>query len=307
MASVLRRARSTVRTTACRAQSTVRMNTHAQFYWLQSRGSKAGAFGPALLDQNLREWGGPVSLIEKSNNHTVATARLPPWCARRDGRPPLGALLALVDQVSTFCGQAEFDGRGRPGVSLFLSGEVVDEAPSLEPGCGIEISTSLLKGGRTLAWLACEVFSDGELVVRARHAKFLKIDPLHDLLVHSPLHNAALPILSRYYESLEPHPYVGDDTCLDAIFRPRRIQENAFEVDVTKDHCNGLGGLHGGAACILAEHASGDDKPLAAMHVSLMRGLKAGSVARVSRDAGRVSIVDATGAACYEATVSPVV
>jgi len=168
----------------------------------------------------------------------------------------------------------------------------------------VEIATSLLKGGRTLAWLACEVYADGELVARARHAKFLKIDPLHDLLVHSPLHNAALPILSRYYSSLKPHAYVGDDTCLDAIFRPRRVQENAFEVDVTKDHCNGLGGLHGGAACILAEHASGG--PLAAMHVSLMRGLKAGAVARISSDAGRVSIADATGAACYEATVTPV-
>jgi hypothetical protein len=123
--------------------------------------------------------------------------------------------------------------------------------------------------------------------------------------VHSPLHNAALPILSRYYESLEPHAYVGDDTCLDAIFKPRRIHENAFEVDVTNDHCNGLGGLHGGAACILSEYASGDGG-LKAMHVSLMRGLKAGAVARVSCDAGRVSIVDASGAACYEATVSPV-
>ena len=132
---------------------------------------------PELLDQNLEEWGGPVSLLEKSKNHTRATARLLPWCARRDGRPPLGAILALVDQVSTFCGQAEFDGRGRPGVSLFLAGEVVDGAPSLEPGCGIEISTTLLKGGRTLAWLACEVYADGALVARARHAKFLKIDP----------------------------------------------------------------------------------------------------------------------------------
>ena len=43
--------------------------------------------------------------------------------------------------------------------------------------------------------------------------------------------------------------------------------------------CNGLGGLHGGAACILAEHAAGDGG-LKAMHVSLMRGLKAGAVAR---------------------------
>ena len=61
---------------------------------------------------------------------------------------------------------------------------------------------------------------------------------------------------------------------------------------------NGLGGLHGGAACILAEHGGGDG-PLAAMHVSLMRGLRAGAVAQVSCDAGRVSIVDASGAACY--------
>jgi len=44
---------------------------------------------------------------------------------------------------------------------------------------------------------------------------------------------------------------------------------------------------------------------LKAMHVSLMRGLRAGAVARISSDAGRVSIVDATGAVCYEATVSP--
>ena len=81
--------------------------------------------------------------------------------------------------------------------------------------------------------MACEVYADGALVARARHAKFLKIDPLHDLLVHSSLHNAALPILSRYYESLEPHPYVGDDTSLDAIFKPRRIHDNAFEVDMS--------------------------------------------------------------------------
>ena len=129
-------------------------------------------------------------------------------------------------------------------MSLFLSGEVVDEAPPLEPGCGIEISTSLLKG-----WPDARVRSPARSMLTGRwwraraRAKFLKIDPLHDLLVHSPLHNAALPILSRYYEGLEPHPYVGDDTCLDAIFRPRRIHENAFEVDITNDHCNGLGGL----------------------------------------------------------------
>jgi len=54
------------------------MNNHASFYWLQSRGSKAGAFGPKLLDQNLQEWGGPVALIEKSQHHTAATARLRP-------------------------------------------------------------------------------------------------------------------------------------------------------------------------------------------------------------------------------------
>ena len=90
-----------------------------------------------------------------------------------------------------------------------------------------------------------------------------------------------------------------------AVFRPRRVDDRAFEVDVTTDHCNGLGGLHGGAACILAEHTAGDDKPLAAMNVSLMRGLRAGAVARISCDAGRVSIVDASGAACYEATVRP--
>ena len=33
-----------------------------------------------------------------------------------------------------------------------------------------------------------------------------------------------------------------------------------------------------------------------------MRGLKAGAVARILHERGRVSIVDATGAACYQAT-----
>ena len=70
---------------ACRAQSTIKMNNWAQFYWLQSRGSKAGAFGPALLDQNLQEWGGPVALLEKSKNHTRATARVRA-CARTCAR-----------------------------------------------------------------------------------------------------------------------------------------------------------------------------------------------------------------------------
>lgn len=294
MASVLRR-----------AQSTVPMNAWAQFYWAQSRSAPLGTFGPALLDQNLREWGGPVALLEKTRTRTLATARLPPWCARADGNVPLGALLAIVDQVSTFCGQAEFDERGRPGVSLFLGGEVAAGAPPLEPGCKLEISTTLLKGGRTLAWLACEVYRDKLLVARAHHAKFLQISPLHDLIVHSPLHVASLPLLSAYYENCAPHAYVGDAPGLnaDAVFRPRRLDATTFEVDVTRDHCNGLGGLHGGAACILAERAAAS-APLAAMHVSLMRGLRAGAVARVAGADGRISIADAaTGAACYEATL----
>ena len=112
--------------------------------------------------------------------------------------------------------------------------------------------------------------------------------------MHSPLHNAALSILWRYYASLEPHAYVGDDTCLDAIFKPRRVEENAFEVDVTKDHCNGLGGLHGRAACILAEHAAGDGG-LAAMHVSLMRGLSGRASLEFLSDAAAKPIADASG------------
>ena len=146
----------------------------------------------------------------------------------------------------------------------------MDEAPPLEPGCGIEISTTLIKRPDARV-VGCEVYADGALVARARHARFLKIDPLHDLLVHSPLHNARF-LLSRYYAGLEPHPCAGD-TSLDAIFKPRRIQENAFEVDVTRTTATASAGS---TAARPASWRSTPRVMVAEGDASLMRGLESG-------------------------------
>ena len=173
----------------------------------------------------------------------------------------------------------------------------------MAPDEAITVETRLLKQGRTLAFLACDVRADDgdRLLLEGRHAKFLNLGFQHDLFIHSPLRRATLPLLEMLADRGPRHAYEGDAAGLtaDDVFGFRADGS----MDVTAAHCNGIGGLHGGAACILAEHASGG--PLAAMHVSLMRGLKTGAVARISSDAGRISIADASGAVCYEATVSP--
>ena len=56
------------------------MNRWQEFYWLQSRHSPWGSFGPRFLDMNLLEHGGPVEVAEKTATRTVMRARLPPWC-----------------------------------------------------------------------------------------------------------------------------------------------------------------------------------------------------------------------------------
>ena len=290
-----------------------RMNPWQRFYWKQALSSKMGQFGPRYLDLNLKEHGGPVEFLEATRDRSLCRARLPRWAARPDGSAPLGALLAILDQCSTFGGLAEFSPDGRTGVSISLSGEV-EAGASLAAGELVTVETRLLKQGRTLAFLACDVYAGERRLVSGRHAKFLNLGARHDLFIHSPLRHVTLPILERLADRDPPTAYEGDAEGLgpDDVF----ALGADGAMDVTTAHCNGIGGLHGGAACMIAEHAAATSRPgvgaATSLSCTLMSALRAGQTAAVStrwkegaRPAADVLISDAkTGAPCYDVALA---
>lgn len=303
-------------------QSMKRMNPWQRFYWKQQLTSPMGSFGPKFLNMTPVEYGGTIEFVESSPASSPVISRmrtrLPAWCAREDGRAPVGALLAILDQCSTFGGLAEFHSQGRAGLSVSLSGSVVDgkAAPCLGADAPLVVETKLLKCGKTLAFLDVLVRcgETDELLLRGRHSKFLKLSLQHDITIHSPLRHLTLPILERVTMLDARHDYRGDDAAPESVFDFRRDGDTGDDlIDITRSHCNGIGGLHGGAACMIAElgatRAAPEGGPPTSMAVSLMTALRHGSTARVRTEwasplTAQVTISDeATGAPCYDVAV----
>ena len=183
----------------------------------------------------------------------------------------------------------------------------------MAPDEAITVETRLLKQGRTLAFLACDVRADDgdRLLLEGRHAKFLNLGFQHDLFIHSPLRRATLPLLEMLADRGPRHAYEGGAAGLtaDDVFGFRADGS----MDVTAAHCNGIGGLHGGAACMIAERAATRSRPDAgppkSMNVTLMAALRAGAAAPTATTwptatQARVTIADgATGLPCYDVAV----
>lgn len=221
------------------------------------------------------------------------------------------------------------------------------------------IETRLLKVGKTLGFLACDVRcgDTDALLLRGHHTKYLSIDKRWDLFLHTPVRHLTLPTLAAYLR-FWPHPthsHVADATEADVF--DLRERDGAVELDVArgprgeapgrfavagttprgrsteprrrrgtaearahadgqtpaqaKTHCNGLGSLHGGAACVAAELAAsrlrGNPAPATSMHVSLMSSIVAGRTASMKLDwaspaSAHVGVYDKrSGALCYDA------
>ena len=293
-----------------------RMSALQRFFWTHSITSTEGCFGPRYLNLIPKREGGPVEFlgVDAARTRTRVATTLPRWAARGDGAAPLGALLAILDQCSTFGGTVELHRRGKAGFSVFLGGDVAGGAgPPLEADAPLVVETRLLKLGSTLGFVDCDVRrrDTGAVLVRALHQKHFDLPLHHEALVHSPLRHVALPLLQRIGDARPVTRYAGDDVPDVAALFPV-APDGAMAVEAR--HCNGIGGLHGGAACCLAEVAAAAAAPVGAgpatsMRVTLMRALRAGATARCdvtwpAPGTARVRVADAaSGAPCVDATV----
>ena len=122
----------------------------------------------------------------------------------RDQTLPLGAILALFDEVSTLNLVAVDRGR-RPGVSVALSAWRAARAPLPRAGAVVAIESRVERCGRTLGF--CEVAlrdaESGAELARGRHVKFLPMGAVFDVMTRPALLPLALRVLvSRFSHSL---------------------------------------------------------------------------------------------------------
>ena len=91
------------------------MSALQRFFWTHSITASEGTFGPRFLNMIPKERGGPIDFlgVNAARTRTRVATTLPRWAARRDGAPPLGVLLAILDQCSTFGGTVEMHRRGK--------------------------------------------------------------------------------------------------------------------------------------------------------------------------------------------------
>lgn len=244
------------------------MRIGRNFFRFSAR-SQYGSFGSQYLGLRLEADGGCVSIVSED----VITARLPAWCTRRDGRPPLAALIALLDEASTAT-VAMRDRSGRFGVSVDLSGVVATDAPKIDAETTLTFRTTPRRIGKTLAFADVDVFANGSLVLKGHHIKFLPSGFIMDNVDH--------PLMRPVVEAVVSRLPLGE----------KRLEgEDPFAgMTVTTKICNPLGGLHGGAACMIAERAasSSTDNQLfpSAMRVTLMASAKPGSGLEVTTEDG---------------------
>mmetsp|Transcript_27574 Transcript_27574/g.46624 ORF Transcript_27574/g.46624 Transcript_27574/m.46624 type:complete len:364 (+) Transcript_27574:249-1340(+) len=91
----------------------------------------------------------------------------------------VGAVLAVFDELSTYALMLQ-DAKARPGVSVHLSAELLSDVPAHST---VLIESCALKVGRSLGFCEVEMRdSDGQLVARGRHVKYLPMGRLWEVL-----------------------------------------------------------------------------------------------------------------------------
>lgn len=283
-----------------------------RFFFRYSARSRDGCFGPKYLGLRLNDENRPGS-VEIASESVIRT-QLPPWCAREDCRAPLGALVALLDEAST-CSIAMHDRNARFGVSVHLAGHIVDEAPSTPAHCPITIRTTPQRVGRNLAFADVEVLAGSEerLVLRGSHIKFMPGGWLLDTIGHPWMR----PITQQYFDTVVSRWPVKNVMDEESIGIGDVFALEGSNLAVAPDHCNPLGALHGGAACMLSAHVACQQQPEhfpVALRANLMAASKPGDRITIScRDAAefvgsqrtsRARIATSTGAPAVETTIS---
>lgn len=257
-----------------------------RFFFRYSARSRDGFFGAKYLGQRLRddEYPGFADI----DSGCVIRTQLPAWCARADRRPPLAAMLALLDEAST-CTIAMHDRSARFGVSVRLSGTLATKAPVISANTSMTVRTQIRKIGKNLAFVDVLLCAGPEeqLILRCEHIKFMPRGLFLDNIGHPFMRS----IVETYYKAFlsknpinafdHPQQLRFDDVfALEDIVVDEEAATSTANLVLSREHCNPVGDLHGGAACLLVEHlaklATAQNYLPVAFNLNLMSGIKPG-------------------------------
>jgi acyl-coenzyme A thioesterase PaaI-like protein len=197
-------------------------------------------------------------------NYTVPSHLCPP----STNSLPLSIILSLFDDVSTWPCVIQ-DPTMRAGVSVHLSGSLIDPRKKITPGTEIVFSSTMQKLGGTLAFLKISArdAKTNELLAVGRHTKYLPMGKVYDILFGRLL--GVLELYANYFgrwgsknaklessESANILDIIGELPCSTSTDGGDDAAVTTSNYTVNKLHRNPMGGLHGGAQGVIAEIVS---------------------------------------------------
>jgi acyl-coenzyme A thioesterase PaaI-like protein len=150
--------------------------------------------------------------------------KVPPCVCVAHDTMPLSAIVAMVDEVTTWASICE-DRSRRAGVSISLEAQLVEQDRPPVAGDELVFSAKVEKVGRNLGFQSCEVHDamSGRLVARGYHTKALDMGRAWNM-AFGPL----LPVTERVIDVLgvdRPAPVVdaSSPAVLQRLIAPRRL------------------------------------------------------------------------------------
>ena len=143
------------------------------------------------------------------------------------GAMPISALLALVDETTTWCGVA-LDRARRPGVSISLDAALTEQDRPPRAGDKLVFRSRAQKVGKSIAFLECDIHdaANGRQVARAGHIKAVNMGRAWNLLMADPIFPLTVSLLERFASHHRPMP----------IIDPADVDE--FERILTPNSCD---------------------------------------------------------------------
>jgi len=139
--------------------------------------------------------------------------------------------LAIFDELSTYAFMTQ-DKNFRPGVSIHLNTEILQE---IGPGNSVIVTSKAVKCGKSIGFCDMRmVNSNGELVARGRHVKYLPMGLIWDILTHPNVFPHAIDLIEAY-------EHREDNTLIRKLLKkfvagrePAKNSESTVDIDFEK-------------------------------------------------------------------------
>ncbi len=191
-----------------------------------------------------------LQAYSKEEKTLKCTWKVPASATMGNGELPLSALLAVIDDVTTWP-LVSADAKCRPGVSVQLGAELIGNPEPIRVGSTLTFVAKATKVGATMGFTTCDVKNeDGDLICVGKHTKYLPMGRVYEIMMGN-----FMPVLSWYANNFGSKAGVDSVSDGESIGIDKVIGHEP-EIKVSPALCNPMGGLHGGAQAIATEFAA---------------------------------------------------